>query len=67
MTDFAYVITANDHVEAVCVGTEAEADAVCLRLKMEQLANGRYHLGVLADHLILPVYWAVRKTRILSK
>lgn len=67
MTDFAYVITANDSVEAVVVGTEAEADAVCLRLKTENIAAGRQHLGDLADHLLPNIYWAARKTRILSK
>jgi hypothetical protein len=65
--DFAHVITANDSVEAVVIGTKAEADAVCLRLKTEKITADRQHLGDLADHLIAPVHWAVRKTRILSK
>lgn len=67
MTDFAYVITANDSVEAVCIGTEAEADAVCLRLKTEQIAGERKHLGELADHLLPEIYWKSRKTRILGR
>jgi hypothetical protein len=60
-----YVITANDSVVAVCVGTPAEADAICLRLKTEKIAADRYHLGALADHLVPVTYWVVRPTPIL--
>ena len=64
---FGFVITANDAVRAICVGTSAEADAICLRLKTEQIAAARHQLGELAEHLLPETYWAVRRTPILLR
>ena len=67
MTDFGFVILSNDRVEAICVGTEAEAEAVCARLKAETKATRQHELGELAEHLLPTIEWRVRKARIISK
>jgi len=67
MSDFGYVITANDLVKAICVGTQAEADAVCRRLKAVEDNGRRTQYGDLADHLLPTVTWESRKTPILLK
>jgi hypothetical protein len=57
----AHVITMNDGVEAVCLGTEAEAEAVRDRLKAAWVASWR------RTGCRLPfVYWAVRTVEVLE-
>jgi len=40
-----WVITANDSVEAICLGTEAEAEVVCARLRAEDDEKRRRAYG----------------------
>lgn len=55
-----YVITANDSVEAICLGTEEEAEAKKNKLKKEYDAWYRNMEGQPPPRM----HWAVRKTPI---
>jgi hypothetical protein len=57
-TRTAYVIMCNDYPEAVCMGTEEEADTLAKRLKDEDVAKFRKHLGPKATPPFK--HWAAR-------
>lgn len=59
----AFVITANDSVEAVCLGSEAETEALRDRLKAEYVAEQRRARGA---HWESVIYWAVREAPLFT-
>lgn len=60
-----FVITANDSVEAICLGTEDEAEVVMQQLKDAHTEQQRKAYGDLAMRHRAKIHWAVRQKPIL--
>lgn len=58
-----YVITANDSIEAICLGTQEEAERLRDKMKADYIAWYHKHAGASAE--VPNIYWAARETAIL--
>lgn len=63
----AYVITANDSVEAVCLGDEAQAETIRDRLREEYQAWRVRQIGFEPAYRQPRIHWAVRTIKVLDE
>ena len=66
MAEHGYVLTSNEAIVGICVGTEAEANAFCRQFSDAYAARQAHEYGELAPFLSRTMCWEARKAPIVQ-